>query len=621
MNIKNLDNNLPLSNDNNLISENISRKKGYTTGEWVVIALTIIITLLGILLRVWRILREGMPIGFDGYYYLRYIKSDFLKGWIDLSEITRDPPGFTFIIIIAELLFGYSGIPMVWSIYIFPQVVSALQLLIFFVLARRLGQSRMIGLLSMFYMSFLGMIVYRNQNIAPETFVLGLVPFVVFYILRYLETVDYRFMITAILITLAIIMIHHLTTLIVLIIWHILFLYDVIYRHIKNNNSKKKTQKNIIFDALVIVILDVFVFVFWKIVLKGFPLNFISDSFGSLFPEGEPIWTSILIIVAVVIINIIAFALFFYNFSKKKLNNVIITTSIVGVGVIFVVAMFYGAASPDQNISSALLMGTQAIVLVPMGVYGLVALPENNQTRSRIMRGWIYAIILIVSLTAIFPLMSSFLGRLALYLAAVGLVLSAFGIAKIIKKINTRKLKAIGLIALTGFMGLTMCYSYPTAENNWGTQEVFWEAEFSTVDFFIVYVDTQNQTIWSNLGEIKVDTDFRFAAILEGISGVDSVFDNSGYSWLRKTLYSNESELFDFVTTVTPHSLNQKIDYIVITEAMIRDGFMTGWASYAEDNDNWVKKFPNVTAMIPLNPGIHRIYDTKISIILIPNLI
>ncbi|MHA1366784.1 MAG: glycosyltransferase family 39 protein, partial [Candidatus Heimdallarchaeota archaeon] len=101
-------------------------------------------------------------------------------------------------------LLGLPGEPFLWSLYIFPQLICSIQLLVYFVLARRLSQSRTVGLLTMLVMSFIGLIVYRNQNVAPEIIVLGMVPYIVFYLYRYLETNDWRHMMLAIITTVTI---------------------------------------------------------------------------------------------------------------------------------------------------------------------------------------------------------------------------------------------------------------------------------------------------------------------------------------------------------------------------------------------------------------------------------
>jgi len=597
-------------------SNNNNRKfKGYTKGEFFFIILTILITLMGFLVRTWRILREGNPITFDGYFYFRYLKRDFFQGGVDFSNITRDPPGFTFIIIMATHLLGLKAEPMMWVIYVFPQILCSIQLIIFFVLARRLTQSRMIGLLSMFFMSFLGVIVYRNQNIAPETFVLGLVPYVVFYLLRYLETKDHRYLALGLMITLGITMIHHLTTAIVLAIWHILLIYEIIYCY---NKNKKFTRKDFFVNFITLTILDVFVILFWQFVLKGFPLNFINSSITNLFIEGESKAPVIIMIVVVVIINVISFSLFYYNFNRKKINQAIIASSIIGILAIFIIAMFFGASSPDQSLKSALLMGTNAFVLAPLGAIGLIFLEKRNFTRSRMLRGWLFSIIFIISVIAIFPNMSSFLGRLALYIAGIGVILAAIAVFGILKKINIRKYKAILLVCLIGSIAATLSYSHPKPENNWNTQEIYWDAEFKTVDFLIVYSYTPNNTVWEpTYSDVVVDCDFRFSAIVEGISGIQTTFEY-GRSWLMNVLFTNETYLSEYLNNSSPLLVNSKIKYILINDVMKKDGFMTGWAAYGEDNIDWIKKLPDMSSNLPFNPHISRIYDTKITILFVP---
>ncbi|NHJ06309.1 MAG: hypothetical protein EAX90_15895, partial [Candidatus Heimdallarchaeota archaeon] len=360
MNINSTKNTFNVNNDViNRKNSNRNKHRGYTKGEKWVIIITILITLLGILLRSWRIIREGMPIAFDVYHFQEEAKQVFFKGWFNFEELYRDPPGMYFIFVIAEFLLGLPGKPIMWSFFVIPQVIAAIQLIIFYVLARRLTQSRMIGLLSMLVMSFVGVIVYRNQNGAPETIVLGLIPFLVFYLLRFLETDDIRYMFIAILTTIAIVLIHHLTTFIALVIWHIILIYDFIYRHIK---KKQFSYKIAIINLTVLILLDSFVFIFWIYVLKNYPLEFINNSFGGLFPENQPIVPTILLIVGVIIINLILLSIFFYNFNRKRINSIIVISGVVSIFLIFILVLFYGTASPDTSITAALLFGTPILV-------------------------------------------------------------------------------------------------------------------------------------------------------------------------------------------------------------------------------------------------------------------
>lgn len=615
MNINNNSNNrIDIQKNKNISTlQKEEKRRGYTKGEKWIILITILITLLGFLLRTWRIIREGMPTAFDVYYFQRVGKEIFIDGWYDLSAIIRDPPGIFFILVIAEKLFGFPGQPIMWASFVFPQIIASLQLIIFYVLARRLTESRIVGLLSMFFMSFIGMIVYRNQNVAPEIIVLGLVPFVLFFLLRYLETKDYRFLVIALCLTFAVVLIHHLTTLIVLVIWHVSLIYDFVYRHIKD---RKFLPKMIIWNILILVILDTFVILFWTYILNKYPLDFITTSVLNLFPEGEPITPIIMMIVSIFIINSVIFSLFFYNFDKQKINNIIIGVGIFSVVVIFVIALFFGAASPQTSIKAALLLGTPAIVLPPLGTIGLTRTQLIRTVRGRMLRAWLFSNVLIISATAIFSLMSSLLGRLALYFVAIGGVLACMGIAKIISKINKRKMKTLAIIGLIGSLALTLTYSYPKPENNWSQQEIYWDAEFKTIDFIVAFSYTPNNTVLTDDCPITVDADLRLTQIIEGYGGIDGTHGYNWTSWLTRMLWLENESLVEFITTSRPTEVNVNIDYIYISRVMLVDGYLTDWANYGTSKDHWVNTLPFNGTMLPLNPYIARIYDTKITYLL-----
>ncbi|HUT82291.1 MAG TPA: hypothetical protein VMZ29_13900 [Candidatus Bathyarchaeia archaeon] len=608
-------NSLEKAINNRFVYSNIKSNNSYAKKDRVIILLTFLIVIFGFLIRTWRMIREGSPITYDGYYYLTSIKRDFFQGWIDLTVITRDPPGFTFMIIIATYLLGLGIEPLSWAIYIFPQIVCTIQLVIFYVLARRLTKSKTIGLLSIFYMSIIGIYVYRNQNIAPETMVLGLVPFVVFYILRFYETKDYRFIILGLLITFVITFTHHLTTLIVLLIWHIAILYTTFY---KNKIKDKKAIKNVIYNLLILVFIDGFVLLVWEIVLQGFPINFIGESIRGLFTGDYFTLPNILLLLAMGFIMSIAISALFYDFQNKKINNTIIISVIVCIVAAFIVAMFFGSASPDQTLLSGLAMGTHAFVLAPLGVLGLTKIAKKTTINGKMMRGWLLSAISILCILAIFPLMSSFLARIILYLIPIGVILSTIAIVYLVKKVNIRKLKVLALIGLTGSMVLTLSYSHPKPENNWGSQEVFWQAEFDTVYFLISYSDPPNNTIWQHNYPIQVDCDFRISVIVRGIGGFDTTINGHGASWLLQLIFLNETTIYDFVANSSIKALNPNIDYVIINDVIFNTGFHTNWISYGEDNDNWIVKIPDIRRTIPMNPLINRIYDNNIATILRP---
>ncbi len=605
-------------NNTELLSPQIEKNKGkerrpYSKREWGIIILTCLVVLLGFLLRTWRIIREGAPITFDGYYYLRYIKQDFFRGWMDLTKITRDPPGFTFLIIFASHLLGLEVAPMTWAIHIFPQIVCTIQLVIFFVLARRLSKSRTIGLLATLYMAIIGLYVYRNQNIAPETMVLGLVPFVIFYILRYFESKDIRFLLLAWAISFAIIMVHHLTALIVIIIWHVIIPYDFIYRLVK----KEKNKKGFLINFLFLIGMDILIVIVWVVLLKSFPISFIKEVIVNSFPEGEPITTIVIMFVAAVLIVGLVFTIFFYNFENKKINNTVSIVAIIGVVAVFVVAMFFGASSPDQTVLSGLAMGSSAFVLGPLGFIGINKIEKINEPEGRVLRGWFFSTILLICGVAVFPLLSSLLARLAFFVIPLGVILATYAIAHFTKKGKTRKIKALVLISLTGFMALTLSYSHPKPENNWNIQEVYWDAEFATMDYLILYGNAPNNTIWHDNTGPQVDCDFRIAALVEGITGFEATFEENGTSWLREIVFMNKSLLEDFVANSSIKILNPKIKYIIINDVLMNSGYHLGWIVYGEDNDNLITKFPDISQFLPLNPNINRIMDNKITLMLI----
>jgi len=591
-------------------------RKGYSKYEFVIIGLTILILILGFLLRTWRIIREGMPIAFDGYHFQKIAKGIFFEGWYDFSEIARDPPGIFFILVIAENLLGLPGQPIMWSIFVFPQIVCTLQLIIFYVLAKRLTKSRMISLMTMFCMSFIGLIVYRNQNVAPETFVLGLVPFVVFYIGRYFETNDFRFLFVGVVITGGIILIHHLTTLIVLVLWHILVFYNFIY-----DKVKKKTNiiRKYLVNAIVLIALDIFVVLFWQFILKGYPFDFIRNSTQNLF-EGGKLVAIILTILGVVLLNTITFSIFFYNFDKKKINIGIIVSVILAALTIFGMAVFFGGSAPDMTIITILVLGTPAFVLPPLGVLGVTRIPKIDESMSRIIRGWLFTIVLILSVTVIFPIMTSLVARLALYIVAFVVVLAAIGIIYLVKKVKMKKLKAVILLCLIGTMTTTMSFAYPAPENNFGQQEIYREAEFCTIDFLVLYRYQPNNTVYYPYtgNPILVDTDFRISIIIRGYSGIDASFCTNSSSWLIRVFRLRLQNYSYFVATSSPKLVNNRIDYIYVSRVMFVDGFHSGWANYGSEKDNWIIRLPDISTSIPLNLYISRIYDSNLTYLLLP---
>ncbi len=591
----------------------IKRRNGYTKSEIWIISLTILITLLGFLLRTIRMFREGMPIAFDGWLFQKKAKMVFFDGWFDLSEITRSPPGIYLLLVITEHLLGLPGEPIMWSIFILPQIIASLQLVIFFVLARRLTHSRVNGLLTMFFMSILGLIVYRNQNVAPETIVLGLVPYIVYFIYRYLETNDYRFITSAILIAAGITLTHHLSTLFVLIIWHVLLPYDILYRKIK---KIKISLKTIIINIVIITLIDICIYFFWVRVLKNYPIGFMNDTVSSFFDTLNATVATILMILGIIILNTITFLYLWFNIDNNKAKIAIVSLASLGCVLIFILAVFFGGTTPETSIWTAILAGTPILVLPPLGSLGLVSLPNSNNLQTRTIRAWLFGLFGILSVVAIIPSMSSILGRLALYIIPIGVILATIAISKIVVSINTRKLKALALIGLAGSMALTMTYAYPKPENNWGQQEIYWNAEFKTVDFITLYVYAPNNTVFNSSCPITIDADLRLSLIIEGYGGLDATYGYNRTSWLTKLLFLENESLIAFVNSSKPTAINKKIDYIFISIVMMEDGYITDWANYGTVKDNWIMKFPDISDIIPLNPYLHRIYNNGITYLL-----
>ncbi|MEA2070596.1 MAG: hypothetical protein U9O98_04825, partial [Asgard group archaeon] len=147
--------------------------ESYTRRELGVFFIVVVLLFLGFLLRTWRMLREGLPIYHDGYDSLRYIKRIYFDGWIQLPELPWIGPGFFFILNFGAKMIGLPEEALYWSIYLLPQIIGSLQLLIFFLLARRLTRSRSIAILSLLFVVILGQLVNWDQNSTPELIVRG----------------------------------------------------------------------------------------------------------------------------------------------------------------------------------------------------------------------------------------------------------------------------------------------------------------------------------------------------------------------------------------------------------------------------------------------------------------
>ncbi|MHA2011429.1 MAG: hypothetical protein ACTSWG_03625 [Candidatus Helarchaeota archaeon] len=586
----------------------------YNRKEKLIIGITFLMILLGFLLRSWRIIREGMPITFDGYNFQKIAKRIFFNRWYDLSKITRNPPGIYFLLVIAENLFGFGGIPIMWSIYIFPQLVCSLQLIIFYVFVQRLSHSKITALLSMFFMTFLGLIIYRNQNVAPETFVLGLVPFIVYFLFRYLETEDLRFLGIALFISIGIILTHHLSTLFVLVNWHVILFYEKIYTKVKNFKLKRKF---FILNFLVLILLDLFVIIFWKFVLNSYPFSFIKNALDSFYYSSTS-FSFYLIIFGVVILNLLIFAYMWFNLDKPNFKFAVIFLAVIGCLIVFCVALFFGGASPETSFIASLLMGTPILVLPPLAAFGFVNLPPNRSFETRLLRSWLFSLISLISFTAIIPILSSLLARLALYLIPAGVVLASYAVYRILLKIDRRKLRAVVLLSLIGSVGLTMTFAYPKPANNWGQQEIYFAAEFSTVDFLVNYYYSPNNTVWSPDCPAVIDADLRLSLILEGYGGLRATYSHPRTSWQYQVLIRNETARSEFLQTVCPRSLNEELNFFFFSKVMFIDGYITDWANYGTTKEHWIVKFPAITGDLLLNPYIERIYSNGFTFLLYP---
>ncbi|MHA1155272.1 MAG: ArnT family glycosyltransferase, partial [Candidatus Heimdallarchaeota archaeon] len=561
----------------------------------------------------WRLLREGAPGAFDGFFYLRHSKEAFYEGWFELSDYSRDPPGFTLILLMAETIFGFTGEPILWSIYIFPQIISSLQLLVYFILARRLTKSRINGLLTMLFTAFVGLFVYRDHNVAPDGLVIYLVPFVVFALYRYIETKDFRYMILALLLTFVITMTHHMTTFIAIALWHFVLVYELLFQRVI---KKRSSKKQILIFICTLVALDIFVVIYWIFGLQSFPITFLSGSLSNAF-TGASIGSTVIMIVGVLGLVGLAIWLLFYDFTKKKVNiAIVILTSVLAI-VIFIIVMFFSTSSPEQTLMGAFVIGSPIIVIPPLFAIGLINIPKNTKLHSRILRGYTLCMFVLIAITAAVPIMATFAGRVALYLLAIGLVLVGYGVTKIVSKVNTKKLKTLALVSLIGSMCITITFAYPAPSDNFYMQEVFFNAEFSAVDYVIIYENLEHPT-WIDGENILVDCDWRLAAIVEGYGGLESAFDRQELSWLRAFLLTNETLQDEYIVSTSPWDVSTKLDYIFITDSYFDEAYQLGWPAYGGENEFWFTQFPEIKNLMPLNPYVHRIYCNDITYILVP---
>ena len=123
---------------------------------------------------------------------------------------------------------------------------------------------------------------------------------------------------------------------------------------------------------------------------------------------------------------------------------------------------------------------------------------------------------------------------------------------------------------------------------------------------------------WVDGQNIIVDSDFRLAAIVEGYGNLGATFEIGNASWLTMILLANETYRTDLVANTSPLEIYPEIDYIFTSQIMYRDGYIVGWAVYGGDNDDVIKKYPDISQLIPLNPYVHRIYDNGFSALFLP---
>lgn len=565
-------------------------------------------TILGFLLRVWRIMREGRPLLHDGYDFLRYAKRLFFQEEIELTELPWTGPGFFIIMTIAENLLGFSGAPMMWVIFIFPQILRALQLIVYFVLARRLTRSRTIGLLTMFFITFQGLLVYWDQNISPELIVRGLIPFVILFLLRYFESQDRRFFLLAFLITIVIILTHHLSTLFILIGWHVIFPYQLIYK----SKQDGVNPKQIIWNVILLIFLDIIVILFWIFPLRNYPFKIIKNGVTLLLAGDFSATIIVMMVFAIIALIILTMVFLVYDFRHKWVKIAIIVLGICGGLAIFIGAMFISSATPEQGLLGGLLAMTNVIAFLPLALGGITSLPPPKNIRGRIIRTWFLVPILVMMGTIALPGMTAMLGRIAMFLIGVATFFAAIFVAHIISKIKLKKNKILAAVGLILLVSTTISYGYPTAEMKGGDQDFYWNAEFATNDFLIHYSNPPPQTVWVEGWPTEIDSDYRFGVIIEGYAGFECTMGYTYSSWLAQLITMNSSALFEYVTKNNPQQFNENITYLFLSEVMFRTGFSRGRTTHGE-NEYTIRRLPEIRDILSINPYLHRIYDTKFS--------
>ena len=101
-------------------------------------------------------------------------------------------------------------------------------------------------------------------------------------------------------------------------------------------------------------------------------------------------------------------------------------------------------------------------------------------------------------------------------------------------------------------------------------------------------------------------------------SFLKSTFSSRNSSWLKYILLANDTLRNDLVITTSPFQINGQTNYVLISDVMFDEAFILGWAAYGSGNDDWLINYPEIRNILPQNPYMHRIYDTKISTIFLP---
>lgn len=112
---------------------------------------------------------------------------------------------------------------------------------------------------------------------------------------------------------------------------------------------------------------------------------------------------------------------------------------------------------------------------------------------------------------------------------------------------------------------------------------------------------------------IHVDNALSISLILEGYGGLDATYGCNYISWLTKIIFAQTDELMDYLNLISPHMINSNLDYILITQIMINDGYITEWADYGTTKDNWILKLPLNYVYLSINPYLNKIHTNNIA--------